>query len=87
MKLEKYLADYLAYWIERLHEAGIPMNFTTEGLEPAIQQGIEAFESTENAKVDVRFEDMTCEHSFIDVDNEGAYGFEGCRFCGWREHK
>ena len=23
-----------------------------------------------------------CEHSFVDLDNEGIYGKEVCRFCG-----
>lgn len=87
MKLAKCLADYLAKGIDRLHKAGMPMDFDKEGLESIIQQGIEVFESIENAKVDVRFEDMTCEHSFIDADNEGIYGYEICRFCGWRQHK
>lgn len=28
-----------------------------------------------------------CEHSFIDSDNEGDYGYEQCRFCGLKQHK
>ena len=27
-----------------------------------------------------------CEHSFID-DNEGCYGFQICRICGYKEKK
>jgi len=87
MKLSKYLADYIEYGIDNLHKAGMPMDFSSEGLEPVIRQGIEAFESTENARVNVCFEDVTCEHSFIDADNDGIYGNEVCRFCGWRRHK
>lgn len=28
-----------------------------------------------------------CNHSFIDADNEGFYGYEVCRFCGLKKHK
>ena len=51
MKLEKYLADYLATGIERLHEQGLPMDFTVEGLQEVIKQGLNAFESTECADI------------------------------------
>jgi len=27
-------------------------------------------------------EHSLCEHSLVDVDNEGVYGLEVCRFCG-----
>ena len=92
MKLSKYLADYLQ------HEAfnyvdideyrnGTEVSINVSELQKVIQQGIEAFESTENARVNVCFEDVTCEHSFIDADNDGIYGNEVCRFCGWRRHK
>ncbi len=57
MTLAKYLADYLANGIDRLHKAGMPMDFNSEGLEPIIQQGIEAFESTK--QVIVAAEEMT----------------------------
>jgi len=30
---------------------------------------------------------VTCNHEYIDADNEGFYGFEFCRFCGKRRHK
>ncbi len=53
MKLAKYLADYLAEGIDRLHKAGMPMDFNSEGLEPVIQQGLEAFVSAENVSVRV----------------------------------
>lgn len=48
MKLAKYLADCLATGIDKLHKAGVPMDFTNKGLEPIIQHGIEAYLSTEN---------------------------------------
>lgn len=77
MKLEKYLADYIK------HELEDNSDLTMQEI---LQQGIEAFESTENAKVDVRFEDVTCNHSFVDgvIADEGE---EECRFCGWRRYK
>lgn len=28
-----------------------------------------------------------CKHSFIDKDNEGVYGKEVCRFCGYIRNK
>ena len=28
----------------------------------------------------------TCRHSFIDADNEGCYGNEICRYCGFTQH-
>ena len=31
--------------------------------------------------------DNTCDHSFIDEDNEGIYGNEVCRFCGEEQEK
>ncbi len=27
-----------------------------------------------------------CEHSFIDSDNDGEYGKEHCRFCGFEQN-
>lgn len=51
MKLSEYLADYLAKGIDKLHKAGVPMDFNKEGLEPIIQQSIKAFESTEDVEV------------------------------------
>jgi len=53
MKLVGYLADYLANGIEKLHRAGLPMDFTTQELESIIEQGIKAFESTGNVKVKI----------------------------------
>ena len=32
-------------------------------------------------------EKKQCEHSFIDIDNEGIYGTEECRFCGKKQQK
>ena len=45
MKLNfaQYLSEYLATGIDNLHKAGMPMDFTAEGLEDVIQQGIEGF--------------------------------------------
>jgi len=49
--LAKYLADYLSTGIDRLHKKGMPMDFNTEGLEPVLKQGLEAFESTEEVVI------------------------------------
>lgn len=65
MKLSKYLADYIE------HEIGMPMDFTSEGLEIIIQQGIEAFESTENCKLAIiDFNQVVEQRVIIKVDNE-----------------
>ena len=29
----------------------------------------------------------TCDHSFIDADNDGVYGTEKCRYCGHTQSK
>jgi len=46
MKLEKYLADYLATGIERLHEQGMPMDFDADSLQEIIKYGLDTFESS-----------------------------------------
>ena len=43
--LARHLAEELAKGIDRLHEKGLPMDFTKEGLEPILKQLIEVYES------------------------------------------
>ena len=61
MKLEKYLADYLATGIERLHEQGLPMDFTVEGLQEIIKYGLDTFESTEDARIITKNKKYYCD--------------------------
>ncbi len=49
MKLEKYLADYLAYEHD---ENNVPV-FHEDYLEQFIKQGLDAFESTENVTINI----------------------------------
>ena len=32
-------------------------------------------------------EEFSCDHWFVDADNEGFYGKEECRFCGFTQDK
>ena len=49
--LATYLAEYMATGIDRLHENGLPMDFTEEGLKPIFEQGIEVYESINNVRI------------------------------------
>jgi len=49
--LAQYLGEYLATGIDRTHEAGMPMDFTEEGLKPIFEQALDAYESTEQVKI------------------------------------
>lgn len=49
----KPLAQYLAEYIDRVHEVGMPMDYTEEGLKPIFEQALDAYESTENVKIKV----------------------------------
>ena len=49
--LAQYLAEYLATGIDRTHEAGMPMDYTEEGLKPIFEQALDAYESTENVVI------------------------------------
>jgi len=49
--LAKYLADYVEHERDRLHEAGLP--FSVDCYEIIIEQGLEAFESTEQVQVKI----------------------------------
>ncbi len=51
--LARYLAEYLATGIDRTHEAGMPVDFTQEGLKPVLEQALEAYESTENVIIQI----------------------------------
>ena len=51
--LAQYLAEYLAAGINRIHEAGMPMDYTEEGLKPVLEQALDAYESTENVKIKI----------------------------------
>ena len=35
-----YLAEYLSGGIERVHKAGLPIDFSREGLDPIISEGL-----------------------------------------------
>lgn len=49
--LAQYLGEYLATGIDRTHEAGMPVDFTEEGLKSILEQALDAYESTEGVKV------------------------------------
>ncbi len=51
--LAQYLGEYLATGIDRTHEAGMPMDYTKEGLKPVLEQALEAYESTENVIIQI----------------------------------
>lgn len=51
--LAQYLAEYLATGINRTHEAGMPMDYTEEGLKPIFEQALDAYESTENVIIKI----------------------------------
>lgn len=51
--LAEYLAEYLATGINRTHEAGMPVDFTEEGLRLVLEQALDAYESTENVKIKI----------------------------------
>jgi hypothetical protein len=53
MKLAEFLAEFLANGVNRLHEVGMPMDFSKEGLQDPIQMGIEAFVKAEGKTVSV----------------------------------
>jgi len=49
--LAQYLGEYLATGINRTHGAGMPVDFTEDGLKPIFEQALDAYESTENVKI------------------------------------
>ena len=49
--LVQFLAEYLATGINRLHEAGMPMDFTEEGLKPILKQALDAYEINEEVRI------------------------------------
>lgn len=51
--LAQYLAEYLATGIDRTHEAGMPVDYTEEGLKPVLEQALDAYESTEQVKIKI----------------------------------
>ena len=51
--LAQYLAEYLATGIDRTHEAGMPMDFTEEGLKPILEQALDAYQGTENVTIKI----------------------------------
>jgi len=53
MKLAKYLADYLDAEIDKTRKMGLPVDFTSEELQEVIEQGIDAFESTEQKQIKI----------------------------------
>ncbi len=55
-----FLADYLANGIDNLHKAGMPMDFSKEGLQGPIQTGIQAFVEANNVYIDIRDKDGDC---------------------------
>lgn len=52
--LAQYLAEYLATGIDRVHEAGLPMDYAEEGLKPIFEQALDAYESTEQVKIEIK---------------------------------
>lgn len=50
-KLAKYLADYLAHGIDKTHDAGMPIDFTSEELKSIILEGLKTFENVEDAEL------------------------------------
>jgi len=51
--LAQYLSEYLATGIDRMHEAGMPMDFTEDGLKPILEQALDAYQSTENVTIKI----------------------------------
>jgi hypothetical protein len=51
--LAQYLAEYLATGIDRTHKAGMPMDYTEEGLKPILEQALDAYQSTENVMIKI----------------------------------
>lgn len=82
--LVKYLADYLQHEVTETDNRLIAWD--NLDFETIFEQGLEAFESTENVKIEIQIEDITCKHSFVDgvIADESE---EECRFCGWRRKK
>lgn len=54
MKLEKYLADYIEQEKMGLtYDDGYEIQINTDSLQEIIKQGLDAFESTENVKIEI----------------------------------
>lgn len=51
--LAQYLAEYLARGIDRTHEAGMPVDFSKEGLKLVLDPAFDAYESTENVLITI----------------------------------
>ena len=49
--LAQYLAEYLATGINKMHEAGLPMDFTEEGLKPIFECALNAYKSDESIAI------------------------------------
>ena len=49
--LAQYLAEYLATGIDKMHEVGLPMDFTEEGLKPIFECALNAYKSGESITI------------------------------------
>ena len=89
------LEEIVHFDIERTVKNNVDKWFKSQGIEGTIEM-IERNKDNAVGRLYIKElrqrgfnikEDKMCNHSFVDCDNDGFYGYEVCRFCGLKRHK